>query len=976
MLNKVIAYFFFKRWLALFFLCQAFSLASQAPYYYSINEEKGLPSSEVYQVIQDDFGYIWIGCDAGLYRYDGIRFKSFTTQKQNSKSISGLKIDEDKTLWCQNFSGQIFKVSGDSLSLVIDVSKKIASYSQYTIDTKRRIWIASDKHIELFDLNGKLLGSISKIGNTGDTVIWQEIEVNRRGQVYAGSQNNGIALIKDKGKHFDVEFLDNSTTSNQRMAFEQFNQGLLVLKETNIERQYFISLITEKGEQSKTNFLPFTKDGLVYKIYNDNLNRHWLCTSSGIVKLNENFDVEREAGFLFKDDKISGVFQDREGNLWVSSLQNGIYVIPDYDLVIYDEQSSPLTDHNITALLTTSANELLIGTYTGQVFILRANNALELVPKSVRPAYRTVKKMTEKDGGVYVAHGPLSFYNKQKEALFAAYNFRDFGWLGDTLFFVTSGIFGYLPSFYQIPSTELGKRSIALHKRGCRALAIDDKGGTIYFASIDGLYRYARGKVEEIKVQGKTIFAAKLAYENGMLWIGTVNDGMLVLKDGKLLYHYNDGQLLKGSSVKCFKLFKDDLYVATNEGLSVINYKKQSSHTYNYTDGIVSKEINAIECYNGSVYLATNRGLLKLPHHLPINSIKPFIEINAFLVNHRKVELKNVVYGIGYRDNNIIIQFNTACLRARGNFIYKYRLLGLDTAWTTNAAINNQVQYSSLPYGDFRFEVKAVNEDGTESVSKGISFYIDPPFWQRWWFYAVMVLFGSGIVAVLFMIRIRFIKRRAELKNKVIASQLTALKSQMNPHFLFNTLNSLQDLILKHDIRNSNFYLNKFSVLMREVLDISGKEEISLGREVQLLETYLELEKLRFGNEFSFKVSADENLDTDHLMLPPMIIQPFIENALKHGLLHKRGNKELLIDFKLFEGNLICEVTDNGVGRKRSAEIKARMERTHQSFSTEATEKRIELLNSFNNKKYDFKIYDLGSDEKPEGTKVVIVIPI
>jgi sensor histidine kinase YesM len=239
-----------------------------------------------------------------------------------------------------------------------------------------------------------------------------------------------------------------------------------------------------------------------------------------------------------------------------------------------------------------------------------------------------------------------------------------------------------------------------------------------------------------------------------------------------------------------------------------------------------------------------------------------------------------------------------------------------------------------------------------------------------------MVLLGSGVVAILFMIRIRFITRRAELRNKVTASQLTALKSQMNPHFLFNTLNSLQDLILKHDIKNSNYYLNKFSLLMREILDMSGKDEVPLSREIKLLDTYLELEKLRFGDEFKFEIKTDETLDIDHLVLPPMIIQPFIENALKHGLLHKKGDKNLSIEFSLNDEILICEIIDNGVGRKRSEEIKARNVRTHQSFATEATDRRMDLLNSFNDKKYNFEIIDLYEDDKALGTKVVISIPI
>ncbi len=163
---------------------------------------------------------------------------------------------------------------------------------------------------------------------------------------------------------------------------------------------------------------------------------------------------------------------------------------------------------------------------------------------------------------------------------------------------------------------------------------------------------------------------------------------------------------------------------------------------------------------------------------------------------------------------------------------------------------------------------------------------------------------------------------------------------------------------------------------MREILDMSGKDEVSLSREIKLLDTYLELEKLRFGDEFIFKIKVDDEIDVDHLQLPPMIIQPFIENALKHGLLHKKGDKNLVIEFSLKEGILICEIVDNGVGRKKSEEIKARNARTHHSFATQATENRMDLLNSFNDKKYSFEIIDLYDDEKSLGTKVIISIPI
>ncbi len=976
-MNKLFRYTFLKFLLALIFVCQTYVSLSQTPYYYKINEENGLPSSEVYQIIQDDFGYIWIGCDAGLFRYDGIRFKSYSSKKQNSRSISGLKIDKDKNLWCQNFSGQIYRVTADSLTLVIDASDKISSYSQYTIDKEQHIWVANIKTIESYDFNGKKLISFSILNNAKDTICWQEVEVNVKGEVYLTSQKNGIGLLYKSGLNYDVAFLDSTTTIQQRIALEAYGNSLVALTEVNIKREYIISLVTGKSIIEKSRFLPFTKDGLIYKVYKDNLNRHWLCTSSGIVKLNRDFKLDNESKFFFKNDKISGIYQDREGSLWISSLQNGIYVIPNYDLNLYDEQSSNLADHNITAVLKTVKNELLVGTYTGSIYKLNEDNTFELFLQQKEIAYRTVKKMKEWNGGLYVAHSPLSFFYNKKETVFNAYNFRDFCWLGDSLFFVTSSMFGVYPKFHSLPNNELGKRAVSIHNRGCRALALDEKSNTIYFASIDGLFKYTNGKSIEIKLNGKSIFANKLIFKDNQLWIGSVNEGLYVWERDRIKKHYYQGNLLHGNGIKSFKIVNEYVFVATEEGLTKINYKTKESEFFDYSDGIVSKEINEIEYINGTLILGTNKGLLKLPSKIIKNTVYPNIEITSVYVNRLSMMANDKLLNLAHHENNIDIEFNTACLKARGNFRYKYRLVGLDANWHYNPGIDNHIQYASLPSGEFIFELRAVNEDGLESVkTESVKFVIHSPFWQRWWFYVLMVVLCSAIVAVLFIIRIRFITRRAELRNKVTASQLTALKSQMNPHFLFNTLNSLQDLILKHDIKNSNYYLNKFSLLMREILDMSGKDEVPLSREIKLLDTYLELEKLRFGEEFKFEIKTDDALDVDYLLLPPMIIQPFIENALKHGLLHKKGHKNLSVEFKLAQSVLICQITDNGVGRKKSEEIKARNSRTHQSFATEATDKRMDLLNSFNDKKYGFEIIDLYDGDKPLGTKVIISIPV
>lgn len=969
-----------RKYFFLFFITFHLSqLSAQLPYYYKITEENGLPSSEVYQIIQDDFGYIWVGSDAGLYRYDGVRFKLFTSQKQNSKSVSGIKIDKDKTIWCQNFSGQILKVSGDSLSLVIDISKNIASYSQYTIDKNQHLWIANNKSIELFDLNGNLIRSFIKVDNNKDTISWQEIEVNKKGEIYVASNQYGIGKIETKGSAFDVTFFDSKNKSNTRTSIEPLGEQLVALTEINPKREYTIIEIIDGNVFERNKVSPFTKEALIYKIYKDNLNRNWLCGSTGIVKLSKDFKFDNESVFFFTNDKISSIYQDREGNLWVSSLQNGIYVIPNYDLKIYDQYSSIITDANITTLLKTRSNKLLAGSYNGCVYELGINNEFNKLQLQSNVSYRTVKKIQEKDGGLYVAHGPISFYSGNKETVFNAFNFRDFCWIVDTMFFVSSHMFGSLTDFHKTSRSDFGNKHQIIYNKGSRALTLNEKTKAIYFASIDGLFSYKNGKINEIKIQGKSVFVNKLMFVDDVLWIATVNDGQYALKNDLVIEHYYGVDLMNGNAIKSFKVINGNVFVVNELGLFKVNRKTRSPEFYNYLDGVSTKEINDIEIIDSAVYLATNKGLIKFPDRSFKNLIRPNIKIISLEINHhsQNINSKMLLGDLAYNQNNIIISFLTACFRSRGTFKYKYRLLGIDSNWVYNSALDNQVQYSALPSGNFTFEVMAVNEDGIESLNtERIAFCIHPPFWQRWWFYLLIVLVTVFIAFIISLKIIQNFKKKSLIKNELVNSKLTAIRAQMNPHFMYNTLNSIQDLILKNDIKNTNYFLSKFSSLMRKVLEFSENEEVVLSDEIEMLNSYLELEKLRFGNDFSYSLSVASDVNVNKVFIPSLILQPFIENAMKHGLLHKKENKQLTITFKKEQNYIVALIEDNGVGRKRSAEIKNRSGLKHKSFAVSATQKRLDLLNQEKEHKIKIEIIDLVNENEATGTLVKLCFPI
>jgi len=224
-----------------------------------------------------------------------------------------------------------------------------------------------------------------------------------------------------------------------------------------------------------------------------------------------------------------------------------------------------------------------------------------------------------------------------------------------------------------------------------------------------------------------------------------------------------------------------------------------------------------------------------------------------------------------------------------------------------------------------------------------------------------------------FWLRLRFQKRKSQLLNEVNTSKLTAIQSQMNPHFIFNALNSIQALVLRGDVDKSYTYINKFWSLVRKTLNFSEKDFIEFESEIQLIEVYLSLEKLRFREDFEYIINLPED---DEFLVPPMLIQPFIENALVHGLLHKEGLKTLHISFKVTDV-LECTIVDNGIGRKEAGEISNLQNPEQESFAIRALENRLDILSKRYNNPIGFEYVDLFDENKsPTGTKVIVKIPI
>jgi hypothetical protein len=317
------------------------------------------------------------------------------------------------------------------------------------------------------------------------------------------------------------------------------------------------------------------------------------------------------------------------------------------------------------------------------------------------------------------------------------------------------------------------------------------------------------------------------------------------------------------------------------------------------------------------------------PKELNIDKRAGTPKIVGFSVFDEVMEVKNQV-NLDVNQNFFSIQFSNLDFSNAKNIKYAYKLTGVNNDWIITTQ-SRGVNYNKVNFGNYVFETKAafIGSNSWSEVSK-INITIKPPFYFSTWFIITTIFTFLGLAYASYSYKISAVKeqerQKSEINKRIFITELRALRSQMNPHFLYNCINSIKFYIVKNEPEQASIYLNKFSKLIRKILNNSQYEFISLEEELQTLELYLEMEKLRFGDKMNYKIDIEPSLETTFIKVPTMLIQPFLENAIWHGLMQKSENNGLLnLNVREWkEDFLLIEVEDNGVGRKMAAELKSK----------------------------------------------------
>ena len=497
---------------------------------------------------------------------------------------------------------------------------------------------------------------------------------------------------------------------------------------------------------------------------------------------------------------------------------------------------------------------------------------------------------------------------------------------------------------------------------------IEVLGDSLIIGAEDGLYIEYKGNIENFTEKHSSLSERvySITKIGNRVYVSQRKVGLYRLGYGEIENISFNNEIIQKAAV--FKINENSLLVSAKQGSFILN--KDTLTLYARLPRIVSGNFIFRD---SSIYWGTwKEGVLKTPLKSILKNgySSPNLFVNQILIDGKIHPIEQRQFEVDY--NKGLFQFYYSVINYQNWEIkFRYRLLGLNSEWTETDERN--VQDTTLPAGSYTFQIQAKKGNQFWSESIEYKFIVLPPFWKTWWFISLSIFILLALTYWLINNRIKRIKREKDLVIDRLQAEQRALRAQMNPHFIFNIVSSAQYLVMKEKNEKAIHFLGMFSKLMRNILDYSNNSFIQLEEEITFLENYIELEQMRMENSFSFNIEVE--VKNRELRIPPFLIQPFIENAIHHGLKDKEGDRRIKLSMDYNSNFLIVVIEDNGIGRKSSGEHASEAKKARKSHGIRIIRERLELNN--NRKNNNLTIEDLyNKDGKAIGTRVELKIKI
>jgi ligand-binding sensor domain-containing protein len=930
-------------------------------------------------MLQDSAGYIWFVSENGASKYDSYEFHNFSVN-DGLTSNSTLKIYED-------YKGRIWFLSYNLLISYLDKGN-IYPYkynhileehfpSSYFFDG---IYVDHDENVYLTTFHG----GIVKISPTGKFYSSPSYE-HTDNSFYINKLDIDSVSLMAKGDeyNFSKEFLQieaiNSYLINKHHIDGWIFNYLPVSNDSILishNREIFLltngNIIKIKAFEEAIIGLFLDKDSTI-----------WVSLlNSGIQAYNDN-SLTQIKHHLFKGLSISKLINDREGNYWFATTENGVFLVPSLD---FELRNPPWSGKkNIIITIEVGRNEVFFSNSKKEVYSLKIDNNNTAYLKQLPITGEIIGTIhdilyTENDHLWIAGTENMIYSNDGKKIPNNIHTKRSFSY--NFIKFPNGDIgLGFTKGY-----TRLDKKNdfntqtkYCINHKFLNSCIINDS--LIYIGSMDGLFILDEDSLIRAYPSRKelnTRIADIIAHPSG-LWVGTFDHGIVIVGPDTILQVTMENGLSSNRIKSIIAQNDSTLWIGTNRGINKIicaGANVFDVSVYTIWEGLSSNEINDLAFWKNKVWAATDNGLISFdPGKIRTTQTTPRVYIENIEINNKDTVFSYTHPHLRSKENNISFSFIGISFRDPGNTLYNYKLQGLENKWVET--YNTSVRYSGLTPGEYTFMVMGKSASGKWSSIQKYPFTIKAPLTQTTGFWIVMSLIIIFSVLLVFIMVLRF-QRKTELrKRQVLTAEQRALRAQMNPHFIFNSINSIQDLILEKDQKNAIRYLSDFSDLMRNLLENSKSNFISLYDETETLKHYLELEKLRFEDEFDYELQIDPAIDLSAIEIPIMIVQPFVENAIWHGLVAKAGKGHLLISFKLQRNDLLqIIVKDDGIGRENAIK-QSKKTANHKSTGIINTKHRIQLMNQMNLSRIKLTIIDLKDNENnAAGTEIQLEIEI
>jgi len=913
------------------------SVTKDGRHFTNYTTKEGLGSNLVLCLMEDKQGIIWMGTNqGGVSKFINGNFVTYTKKTGlPSNIVNCLMQDKDGDTWIGT-DGGILRMGQEGSTKKYNMNNGLPSNDIRHIiqDPGGNMWIATyTGGVSVYD-GSQFRTFGANDGLTSEKAIW--LMNDKKGNIWVATYDEGA--YRYDGFHFTHFTEEKGLCNNSLRCMLQDNQGNIWFGSSaggicRFDSERFKHLA---GNNDKLG-------NVVYAIHEDHLHRMWYASSLGGVTRFDSMKyvlIRKDQGFT--NFKVRCIYEDPAGKLWFGTIGDGVFV---YDGHGYTHLGSKngLSSNFINDITSDKYGNIWFATAGGgacfaKESVVDSNKRIafhKFGPKNGLVSDRVLSLMADTMGNMWMGTqggGLVKFSNT-----------------GDTFFSITT--YNVRPGGTHIVRTvTTGNQGRVWIGTGGDGVAWFDGTSFHAFTKADGL--------SSNNIYSMTFDRA------GFLWVGT-EKGLDKI------------ELNAGTGIKSVR------HYARAEGFNGIETIQNSvcvDHTGNLWFGTVNgtTEYNATEdqpnAQSPAIHITGIKLFFDRIEDTPYkDSLSPWYSIPKSLV-------------LPYDKNELSFDFTGINLSNPEHVSYQWKLEGLDKGWSPPNQ-NRTATYNNLPPGKYTFMVKSANEDGKwDAEPASFSFTITPPFWATLWFRLSAGAFLVLLVYLGFSLRVRALRRKnqaekdkIELEKNIIELEQQALLLQMNPHFIFNSLNSISTFITRNEPAAAKKYLAKFARLMRQILQNSTEAFIPLEEEINMLRNYLDLEMLCHGHKFDYQVLADAGLDAAMIAIPPMLIQPFIENAVLHGVVPSENEGHIEISFSQNgkPHEIICKIRDNGIGINHALAAKNQNASDHKSMAYTVTEKRLEMMQENTTHKPQVVVRDLG-DISPDrhGTEVVLTIPI